>query len=177
MGWQAAVASAVTSVVAAKQASATGKYNQAVQNRNAQVSEQEAQRLEQQNEFDLARFDQQFVQLQGQTKTAIYKSGVELSGSGLRIMRYNAEQAEIEKDILTYNSKVAQSQKMEEANFARMSGETARMQARSAAIGYYSQAGQSLLSANFNNPFASNTTKVKTGFGKSGYGRNPGDIM
>ena len=177
MGWQAAVASAVTSVVAAKQASATGKYNQAVQNRNAQVSEQEAQRLEQQNEFDLARFDQQFSQLQGQTKTAIYKSGVELSGSGLRIMRYNAEQAEIEKDILTYNSKVAQSQKMEEANFARMSGETARMQARSAAIGYYSQAGQSLLSANFNNPFASNTTKVKTGFGKSGYGRNPGDIM
>tara|TARA_R110000782_G_scaffold1834_1_gene7531 strand:+ start:35 stop:568 length:534 start_codon:yes stop_codon:yes gene_type:complete len=177
MGWQAAVASAVTSVVAAKQASATGKYNQAVQNRNAQVSEQEAQRLEQQNEFDLARFDQQFVQLQGQTKTAILKSGAELSGSGLNIMRYNSEQAEIEKDILTYNSKVAQSQKMEEANFARMSGETARMQARSAAIGYYSQAGQSLLSANFNNPFASNTTKVKTGFGKSGYGRNPGDIM
>ena len=178
MGWQAAVAGAVvTSVAAGKQASATGKYNQAVQERNATVSEQEAQRLEQQNEFDLARFDQQFSQLQGQTKTAIYKSGVELSGSGLRIMRYNAEQAEIEKDILTYNSKVAQSQKMEEANFARMSGETARMQARSAAIGYYSQAGQSLLSANFNNPFASNTTKVKTGFGKSGYGRNPGDIM
>ena len=178
MGWQAAVAATVvSSVAAARQASATGKYNQAVQNRNAQVSEQEAQRLEQQNEFDLARFDQQFVKLQGQTKTAIYKSGVELSGSGLRIMRYNAEQAEIEKDILTYNSKVAQSQKMEEANFARMSGETARMQARSAAIGYYSQAGQSLLSANFNNPFASNTTKVKTGFGKSGYGRNPGDIM
>ena len=157
MGWvsaitagQAAAASAgvsaVTSIAAARQASATGKYNQAVQNRNALVSEQEAQRLEQQNEFDLARFDQQFVQLQGQTKTAIYKSGVELSGSGLRIMRYNAEQAEIEKDILTYNSKVAQSQKMEEANFARMSGQVARMEARSAAIGYYAQAGQSLMS-------------------------------
>ncbi len=114
MGWQMAAVSAVTSIAAARQASATGKYNQAVQNRNAQVAEQEAQRLEQQNEFDLARFDQQFVQLQGETKTAIYKSGVELSGSGLRIMKYNAEQAEIEKDILTYNSKVAQSQKMEE---------------------------------------------------------------
>jgi len=147
MGWQAAVGlSAVTSIAAARQASATGKYNQAVQNRNAQVAEQEAQRLEQQNEFDLARFDQQFVQLQGQTKTAIYKSGVELSGSGLRIMRYNAEQAEIEKDILTYNSKVAQSQKLEEANFARMSGQMARMEARQAQIGYYAQAGQSLMS-------------------------------
>ena len=151
MGWQAAVAGAVvTSVAAGKQASATGKYNQAVQNRNALVSEQEAQRLEQQNEFDLARFDQQFTQSQGQTKTAIYKSGVELSGSGLRIMRYNAEQAEIEKDILTYNSKVAQSQKMEEANFARMSGQVARMEARQAAIGYYAiplgQVGESLMS-------------------------------
>ena len=148
MGWTAAAVglSAVTSIAAARQASATGKYNQAVQNRNAQVAEQEAQRLEQQNEFDLARFDQQFVQLQGQTKTAIYKSGVELSGSGLRIMRYNAEQAEIEKDILTYNSKVAQSQKLEEANFARMSGQMARMEARQAQIGYYAQAGQSLMS-------------------------------
>ena len=142
MGWVAPLAN----IAAAKQAGAMGKYNQSVQERNALIAEQEAQRLEQQNEFDLARFDQQFVQLQGETKTAIYKSGVELSGSGLRIMRYNAEQAEIEKDILTYNSKVAQSQKMEEANFARMSGQMAKMQARSTAIGYYAQAGQSLMS-------------------------------
>ena len=137
---------AIASVAAAQQASATGKYNQAIQNRNAQVAEQEAERLEQQNEFDLARFDQQFVQLQGQTKTAIYKSGVTLEGSGLRVMRYNAEQAEIEKNILDYNSKVAQSQKLEEANFARMSGQMARMEAKQAQLGYYAQAGQSLMS-------------------------------
>ena len=141
MGW----VSAVTSIAAARQASATGKYNQAVQNRNALVSEQEAQRLEQQNEFDIARFDQQFTQMQGQTKTAVLTSGAELSGSGLRIMRYNAEQAEIEKDILDYNSKVAQSQKMEEANFARMRGQVARNEAKAAQIGYYAQAGQSLM--------------------------------
>ena len=137
--------SAVTSIAAARQASATGKYNQAVQNRNALVSEQEAQRLEQQNEFDLARFDQQFVKLQGQTKTAILTSGADLSGSGLRIMRYNAEQAEIEKDILTYNSKVAQSQKMEDANFARIQGSIARREGKIAQLGYYASAGQSLM--------------------------------
>jgi len=148
MGWTAAAVglSAVTSIAAARQASATGKYNQAVQNRNAQVAEQEAQRLEQQNEFDIARFDQQFTQLQGETKTAILFSGAELSGSGLRIMKYNAEQAEIEKDILDYNSKVAQSQKMEEANFARMKGQVARMEAKQAQLGYYAAAGQSLMS-------------------------------
>lgn len=143
MSWFTAAAS----VAAARQASAAGKYNQAVQNRNAQVAEQEAERLEQQLEFDIARFDQQFQQLQGQTTTATLKSGVELSGSGLRILRYNAEQAEIQKNVMEYNSKVAQSQKLEEANFARMKGVAARQQAKAAEIGYYAQAGQSLLSA------------------------------
>jgi hypothetical protein len=137
--------SAVSSVAAAKQSSAAGKYNQAVQERNATVSEQQAEMIEKQNEFDLARFDQQFYELQGSTKTAIYKSGATLEGSGLRILRYNAEQAEVEKDILTYNSKVAQSQKMEEANFARMQGQVAKQQAKTAELGYYAQAGQSLL--------------------------------
>ena len=64
MGWVAAVAS----VAAAQQAGAVGKYNQAIQERNARVAEQEAAQMEKQKEFDLARFDQQFAQLQGQTK-------------------------------------------------------------------------------------------------------------
>lgn len=143
MGW----VSAVTSVAAARQASAAGKYNQAVQNRNAQVKEQEAQALERQLEFDIAQFDKQFEKLQGQTTTAILKSGAELSGSGLRVLRQNAEQAELQKNIMEYNSKVAQNQKLEEANFARMQGQVARNQARAAEIGYYAQAGQSLMKA------------------------------
>ena len=141
MGWVTAVAS----VAAAQQASATGIYNQAVQERNAVIAEQEAGQIEKQKEFDLARFDPQFSQLQGETKTAVLTSGVELSGSGLNVMRYNSEQAEIEKDIIDYNSKVAQSRKMEEANFARMNGQLARMEARQAELGYYPQAGQSLM--------------------------------
>ena len=143
----AAVVSTATSIAAARQASAVGRYNQSIQNRNALIAEQEAERIEQQKEFDLARFDQQFAQLQGKTKTAILTSGVQLSGSGLRVLRYNAEQAEVEKDILDYNSKVAESRKLEEANFARMSGELARQQAKAAQFGYYAQAGTSLLKA------------------------------
>jgi hypothetical protein len=142
MGW----VTAVTSVAAAQQASATGKYNQAVQERNAVIAEQEAERINQQKEFDIARFEDSFTRLQGETKTKIIKSGAELSGSGLRVMRYNAEQAEIEKNIIAYNAKVAQSQKLEQANFARISGDVARMEARQAELGYYVQAGQSLLS-------------------------------
>jgi len=142
----AAAASAVTSVAAARQASAAGKYNQAIQNRNAQVAEQEAQQIERQKEFDIAKFDQQFAQLQGQTKTRVLFSGAELSGSGLRILRQNAEQAEIEKDIIDYNAKIGQSRAFEQANFARMQGNLARMQARQAELGYYAKAAASLQS-------------------------------
>ena len=138
----------VFDIAEGKQANALGKYNQSVQNRNALVREQEAEAIEKQNEFDIARFDQQFVQLQGQSKTAIYKSGVTLEGSGLRVLRYNAEQAEIQKTVMDYNSKVSQSQKMEEANFARIQGVIARREGKIAQLGYYAKAGESLLRMN-----------------------------
>nr|BAR37488.1 internal virion protein B-like protein [uncultured Mediterranean phage uvMED] len=141
MGWVAPL----VSVAAAQQASTTGKFNQSIQERNALIYEQEKERLEGKLNFDLARFDEKFRQLQGETTTKIVKSGAELSGSGLRIKRYNAEQAEIEKDIITFNSKVAQSKKMEQTNFARMQGQLARMEARQVELGYYAQAGQSLM--------------------------------
>ena len=135
----------VFDIAAAQQVGALGKYNQAVQNRNAQIKEQESQLLEKQLEFDLAQFDKKFAKFQGTTKTRVLKSGVELSGSGLRILRSNSEQAELQKDVLDYNSKVAQSRKLEEANFARMSGLIARREAKIAQLGYYAKAGESLL--------------------------------
>ena len=135
----------VFDVAAAGQQSALGKYNQQVANRNALVKEQEAEAIKKQTEFDIAKFDQQFEQLTGTTKVATLKSGVELSGSALNILRYNAEQAEVQKDVMDYNSKVAQSQKMEEANFARIKGVIARREGKIAALGSYARAGESLL--------------------------------
>ena len=135
----------VFDIAAAGQQSALGKYNQQVANRNALVKEQEAEAIKKQTEFDIAKFDQQFEQLTGTTKVATLKSGVELSGSALNILRYNAEQAEVQKDVMDYNSKVAQSQKMEDANFARIQGVIARREGKIAALGSYARAGESLL--------------------------------
>ena len=134
---------AITSVAAARQASATGKFNQRVAERHASILEYEKEKIAKQTEFTIARFEKQFAQMQGNTKTAILKSGVTLEGSGLNILRYNTEQAEIEKDILDYNSKVAQYQKIEQANFARMQGTIARQEGRTAALGYYGKAAES----------------------------------
>ena len=135
----------VFDIAAGKQANALGKYNQSVSNRNALVKEQEAEAIKKQTEFDIAKFDQQFTQLQGQTKVATYKSGVTLEGTALNVLRYNTQQAEIQKSVMDYNSQVSQSQKMEDANFARIQGVIARREGKIAQLGYYAKAGSSLL--------------------------------
>jgi len=135
----------VFDIAAGQQISALGKYNQNVQNRNALIREQEAEAIKKQTEFDITRFDQQFERLTGRTKVATLKSGVQLSGSALNILRYNAEQSEIQKDVMNYNSQVRQSQKIEEANFARITGQIKRQEARIAELGAYARAGESLL--------------------------------
>ena len=128
-----------------KQQGAAGKYNQSIQERNAQIAEQEAAQIDKQLEFDIAKFDQKVVQLQGQATTRIFKSGVELEGTGLRVLRANAEEAEKEKNIMEYNAKIGQARKFEEANFSRIQGQVARNAARSAQIGTIVQTGTSLL--------------------------------
>lgn len=145
MGWEMAVVGALGAAQYQAQG-AVGKYNQAVANRNAQIAEQEAAQIEKQLEFDIAQFDKQFRQLQGTTEVNLNKSGV-VSGEGTsaRVARYNAEQAELQRNIMDYNSKVQQAQKMEEANFARIQGVMARQQAKIAQIGTLAQTGTSLL--------------------------------
>ena len=138
----------------AQQQSATGKYNQAIQNRNAQIADQEATAIEKQKEFDIARFDQKFNQLQGQTTTRIAKTGADFSGTGLRVLRANAEEAEKERNIMEYNAKIGQARKFEEANFFRIQGQVARQQAKSAQLSTLFSTGTSLLS-------------MSGGFGKS----------
>jgi hypothetical protein len=159
MGWTAAI-TAGTSIIAGRQASATGKYNQAIQNRNALVAEQQAEAIEQKKELDLAKFDQQFAQLQGETKVSIAKTGAERSGTALRILRRNVEQAELEKDMIEYNAEIGKSQAFEKANFARMQGQLARQQGRAMAYQYYGQAASIL--APYGKSLLSDTTQSTT---------------
>jgi hypothetical protein len=128
-----------------QQQGAAGKYNQSIQNRNAQIAEQEAAQIEKQLEFDIARFDQKFQQLQGQTTTRIAKTGADFSGTGLRVLRANAEEAEKERNIMEYNAKIGQARKFEEANFFRIQGQVARQTARTAQMGTIMSTGTSLL--------------------------------
>ena len=129
-----------------KQQGAIGKYNQSVQNRNAQVLEGQATQIEQKAEFDVAQFQKQFRKLEGETTVALAKSGVELgTGSAYNIELSNAYEARLQENLIKYNSQVAANNKMEEANFAKISGTIARNEAKMAQIGTIAQTGTSLL--------------------------------
>ena len=145
MSWQMAVVGAI-GVAQYQQQGAIGKYNQAVADRNAVVAEQEAALIEKQSEFDIARFDKNFRKIEGTTRVALAKSGVVAgSGTAYKIAASNAREAELQRQIISYNSKVAQSRKIESANFARIQGNIARQSARLAQIGTLASTGTSLL--------------------------------
>ena len=129
-----------------QQQGAIGKYNQAVANRNANVAEQEAALIEKQTEFDIARFDKDFRRVEGETKVAFAKSGVvQGSGTAYKIAAANAREAELQKQIIRYNSKVNRARKIESANFARIEGNIAKQQARLAQIGTIASTTTSIL--------------------------------
>ena len=114
--------------------------------------------------------------LKGQVEVNLAKSGV-VSGQGTayRIAAANAREKYMQENIMRYNSKVAQSKKIEEANFARISGQMAREQARLAQYQTIASTSTSLLNMN-NFGGGKDYSKTYTGFGKSGYGRDREDI-
>ena len=144
MGWQGAVVAAI-GAAQFQQQGAIGKYNQGIANRNAQVKEQEAQILDDKLNLELSQFDKQFRQLQGSQVVQTLKSGADFSGSARNIQLSNLYEAEVEKDISRYNTEIGKARKFEEANFARISGEVARQQARLAQLGTLTTVGTSLL--------------------------------
>jgi len=160
-----------SSVMQAQQQNAAGKYNQSIQNRNAQIAEQEAQQIEKQKEFDLQRFDQNIQQLEGQTITRIAKTGADFSGTGLRILRNNAEQAEVEKNVITYNSKVAAAQRREAGNMFRIQGQFARQAGRFAAISTLVSAGTTFAGSSAGKSLLGGSKPAGTFDGASSYGQ------
>lgn len=144
MGWQGAVISAIGAATIQQQG-AYGKFNQAVNDRNAKVKEQEAKIIDDKLALDLSTFDKEFRKLEGTTIVQTAKSGVTQGGTAMRIRIANLEEAELEKEKIKYNAEIGKSRAFEEANFARIRGDVAREEARIAQLGTISSTGTSLL--------------------------------
>ncbi len=134
-----------------EQQGAIGRYNEDIANRNALVKEQEKEILDNKLNLELAQFDKSFRKLQGTQKVRTLKSGAEFSGTARNIALSNLYEAEIEKDIRRYNTEIGKARKLEEANFARISGEVARQQSKLAQLRTLTNVGTSLLTmSNYN---------------------------
>jgi len=135
-----------TALAGISQAGAIGKFNQDVSNRNALVKENEAKILDDKLALDLSRFNKAFEKLEGTTNVALAKSGVVMdSGTAANIKLSNLYEKELEIQMMKYNTEIGKAQKLEEANFARINGEMARMNAKMQQIQIASSAGSSLL--------------------------------
>jgi len=126
-----------------------GKYNQGVNIRNAAVLNNQAIQLEQKAEFDIAQFNKSFKKIEGSTKVATAKSGAVVdSGSAYYVALSNAYEAQLQRNLIRYNAKIAADNKREEATFAIIKGQIARNQASLAQLQTIATTGSSLLTMN-----------------------------
>ena len=148
MSWQTAVIGAI-GLASYKQTGAIGEYNKGVAEREAKVLEGQAAAIEKKAEFDIAQFDKEFTKQEGKTKVAFAKAGVvQGTGTAYRIEMANAMEAELQKQLIAYNAKVAADKKLEEAKFAIIRGNIAQQNAKLAQINTIAQTGTSLLTMN-----------------------------
>ena len=95
----------------------------------------------------LLNLKKNFTKIEGQTRVALAKSGVVMdSGSAYNIQLSNAYEAQLQENLIRYNSQVAAANKMEEANFARIRGTMARNESKLAQISTVAQTGSNIYS-------------------------------
>ena len=134
-----------TALLGIQQAGAIGSYQEAAFNRKAAIAEQKAEALENQLTLDLQKFDKKFKQLESTQVVNTLKSGAEFSGTAKLIKLSNLYNAEIERDIMKYNTEIGKARAFEEASFARIEGTLAKQRSRMEQFQIASQAGTSLL--------------------------------
>lgn len=144
MGWQMAVIGAL-GAAQYQQQGAYGKFNQKVQERNAEVAQQKKEVLDNKLELDLATLDKNFEKLQGENIVTTAKSGVTQGGTAARIRIANRLEKELEVKKMEYNTAIGKANADEESNMFRIQGQIARMEAKAAQLKTISDTGTSLL--------------------------------
>jgi len=149
MGAAAPVFTAAIGIAQYQAQGKIGKYNQSVNNRKAEVLDNQAVQLEKKAEFDIAQFNKSFKKIEGATKVATAKSGAVIdSGSAYYVSLSNAYEAELQRNLINYNAKIAADNKREQANFAIIEGQMARNAAKLAQLQTIATTGTSLLLMN-----------------------------
>lgn len=135
---------------AAKAASATGNYNKQIYDYRANITERDAELIEENNRINQIGFDRIANKTLAMTKVAYLKNGIVLddgdpNSTPQKVMQENAEMLQFERKIMNYNAEVGKMQQLDTAAFERIQGNMAQMTGQNQAMGYRYQAGASLL--------------------------------
>lgn len=144
MSWQMAVVGAL-GAAQIQQQGAYGKFNEAKNNRDAQVAEQKTQILDDKLTLDLSTFEKKLRELEGSVIVNTAKSGVTQGGSAANVRLSNLYEAELEKDKMRYDTEIGKARAFEDANFSSIKGQMARQEARIAQLRTATGTGTSLL--------------------------------
>lgn len=131
---------------AGKQEQAAYNYNTDINERNADVAEQQGEQLVFQEEQNIVDFRKQFDDLQAATSQAFrYNGWIASEGTPLKVALANAQEADEEIATRRYNAKVGRAELNEQATQERMQGQLNRMYGRAANIRGKARAAASLI--------------------------------
>ena len=134
-------------LAAGRQEQAAYNFNADVNERNADVSDQEAEQLVRNEEQNIADFREDFSDLQDATAQAYrYNGWIASTGTPLKVLLANAQEADEEIAARRYNAKVGKQQKEESALQQRMQANLNNLYASAARKSSFISAGSSLLS-------------------------------
>ena len=120
-------------IAAGRQEQAAYNYNADINERNAQVAEQEATQLVFQEEQNIVQFREDISDLQDATGQAFrYNGWIAEEGTPLKVALANAQEADEEIAIRRYNAQVGRREYLEGAAQERMQGTLNRMYGQAA---------------------------------------------
>ena len=134
-------------IFAGKSQNAAMQYQARIDERNAQIKDQEAKQIMSvHNEYSLPKFDKTIEQIQGKTRVAYLSSGATQSGTVLDALYEQELELQTDKDIMQFNAENARDTAENEAIQMRADADLSRWRGKVAKKASYYAAGQSLLS-------------------------------
>jgi len=164
-------------IAAGKAQQNAANFNALVNERNAEIAEQQGEQIKLRSEQDILTFSKNFNRLQATTQQAFRYNGFQASsGTAMLVAMENAKEADKEIAMQRYNALVGQREASESALEQRMRADLQRSQGaaaakagRQAAIGTLLQTGANVAAMNKIAPSSSpSTTTSSAPFGGTG---------
>ena len=133
---------------AGRAAMQTAEYNKKIRDRNARVSEQEADLRERVGGREVLRFRKQFDKLQARAGTAYRKSGVlATTGTPLDVLRESADEAEEDIQTIRLTAATDAGRLREQGVNQRLAGQLTLLEGRQQKLAYDIRARDARMSA------------------------------